>query len=204
MTWCFCGQKVCGQRFTRQYLRAKFAGKGSRVKVREKIIAGKDSLAGKASQEMFAGKDLPKIPVRAKLAGKASQEKFAGKDLPKIPMRAKLAGKASRAKLSQPFARCITGYCCSVCKPEYHMALAMGLHWRLGEASPVAWLTEDLLLMIIERMKPRRQLPAWMSCSWNVTMQQRPRARATGTRATEHPSQTAQEKQCNCLRALVT
>lgn len=160
MTWCFYGQR----------------------------FAGKDSLAGKASQEKFAGKDLPKIPVRAKLAGKASQAKLLQKT----------------AVLSQPFARCITGYCCSVCKPDYHMALAMGLHRRLGEASPVAWLTEDLLRMIIERMKPRRQLAAWMSCSWNVTMQQQRLARATGTRATEHPSQTAQEKQHSLQTAPVT
>ena len=81
------------------------------------------------------------------------------------------------AVVDQPVARCITGYCCSVCKPDYILAMTMGLHPRLGEASPVAGLTEDLLRIIIEKTKPKRQVPAWMSCSWNVKMQQRRRAR---------------------------
>jgi hypothetical protein len=76
-----------------------------------------------------------------------------------------------------PRARCITRYFCSACKPDYTMALAMGLHERLGEASPVA-LTDDLLRTIIEMTKPRRQLPAWMSCSWDVNRAKRRQARA--------------------------
>ena len=87
-----------------------------------------------------------------------------------------LAGKAVRAKpvrkravvVQQPIARCITGYFCSTCKPDYNMALAMGTHGRLGEASPLANLTDDLLRKIIEATKPRRTLPAWMSCSFNL------------------------------------
>jgi hypothetical protein len=54
----------------------------------------------------------------------------------------------------------------------------MGLQERLGKDSPLAVLTDDLLRTIIEKTKPKRQVPAWMSCSWNVKMQQRRRARA--------------------------
>ena len=64
-----------------------------------------------------------------------------------------------------PRVRCITGYFCSACKPDYTMALAMGLHQRLGEASPVAVLTDDLLHKIIRLTKPKRPLLPWMSCS---------------------------------------
>jgi hypothetical protein len=105
---------------------------------------------------------------------------FAGKASSRVRVRAKLAGKALQkpAVVNQPLARCITGYCCSVCKPDYNMALAMGLHMRLGEESPLAMLTDDLLRTIIEKTKPKRQLPAWLSCSWNVTMQKRRQARA--------------------------
>ena len=93
-----------------------------------------------------------KVRVRVKLAGKASTK-------PRV--QAKRAGEA------QPLARCITGYFCSDCKPHYNMALAMGLHGRLGEASPLANLTDDLLRKIIDGTKYKRTLPAWMSCSWN-------------------------------------
>jgi hypothetical protein len=96
-----------------------------------------------------------------------------------------LAAKAVRAKLvrkpavvQQPIARCITGFFCSVCKPDYGMALAMGLHPRLGGGSPVAVLTEDILRKIIEMTRPKRQLPLWLSCGWHVRVQQRHRARA--------------------------
>lgn len=85
--------------------------------------------------------------------------------------------KLRAAVVEQPPARCITGYCCSVCKPDYILALTMGLHPRLGEESLVGNLTEDLVRMIIDKTKPRRQLPAWMSCSWNITMQKRRQAR---------------------------
>ena len=79
---------------------------------------------------------------------------------------------------NQPLALCVTGHFCSVHKPDYNMALAMGLHMRLGEESPLAMLTDDLLRTIIEKTKPKRQLPAWLSCSWNVRMQKRRQARA--------------------------
>jgi len=95
------------------------------------------------------------------------------------------AGKASRAKkvlkhagLKQPDTRCITPHFCSVCKPDLSMALAMGLHTRLGEESPVAVLTEDLLRTIIEMTRPKAQVPMWMSCNWHVRRQQRRRALA--------------------------
>ena len=96
-----------------------------------------------------------KVRVRAKLAGKAPTK-------PRV--RAKLAGK------DKPKARCISWFCCSACKPDYSMALAIGLHRRLGEASPLANLTDDLLRKIIENTKPRRWRPepAWMSCSWKL------------------------------------
>ena len=94
-----------------------------------------------------------KVRVRVKVAGKASTK-------PRV--RAKCAGKP------QPFARCITGFCCSACKPDYSMALAMGLHGRMGQASPMANLTDDLLRKIIDATKPRRTILPWMSCSWQA------------------------------------
>ena len=105
---------------------------------------------------------------------------FAGKGSTRVRVRAKLAGKALQkpAVVSQPIAPCITGYFCSVCKPYYSMALAMGLQERLGKDSPLFVLTDNLLRKIIEKTKPKRQVPEWMSCSWNVKMQQRRRARA--------------------------
>ena len=81
------------------------------------------------------------------------------------------------AQLNQPFVRCITGYFCSVCKPDYTMAVVMALHKRLGEHSPMAMLTGDLLHIIIEMTKPKRKLPAWMSCSWNLNFAKKKRAR---------------------------
>jgi len=83
------------------------------------------------------------------------------------------AAKRKHAVVQQPLARCITGFFCSACKPDYGMALAMGLHPRLGEESPVAVLTADLLRTIIEMTRPKRQLPAWLSCGWDVRMQER-------------------------------
>ena len=96
-------------------------------------------------------------------------------------LRAELRDKQKRVKyalLNQPTVRCLTGYFCNVCKPDYSMALAMGLHPRLGEDSPVAILTGELLHMIIEMTKPKRKLPAWMSCSWNLNFAKRRRASA--------------------------
>ena len=95
------------------------------------------------------------------------------------------AGKASRptkmpkhAGLKRPIARCITPRFCSVCEPDLSMALAMGLHTRLGEESPVGVLTADLLYAIIEMTRPKRQVPMWMSCDWHVKLEQRRRALA--------------------------
>ena len=159
------------------------------------MLAGKGSsvttTAGKGSMPITAGK----LGVRVKVAGKASTST-------KPRVRAKRAGKP------QPFARCITGYFCSTCKPDYNMALAMGTHGRLGEASPLANLTDDLLRQIIEATKPRRTLPAWMSCGWKLTPPLNPLAsspvcstdqgqsscrESVLARATRRPSQTAQE-----------
>ena len=86
--------------------------------------------------------------------------------------------KLRAAVVDQPVVRCITRNFCSDCKPDYILAMTMGLHRRLGEASPVSVLTEDLVRMIIEKTKPKLKVPAWMSCSWNLKMQQRRRARA--------------------------
>ena len=114
-------------------------------------------------------------------------------------MRAKLRA----AVVDQRRARCISVHCCSVCKPDCILAMTMGLHPRLGEASPVSALTEDLLRMIIEKTKPKLQVPAWMSCSWNIEMQQRRQARAVAFHAaqrngdpatqTQLPSETTQD-----------
>jgi hypothetical protein len=96
-------------------------------------------------------------------------------------MRAELHDKQKRVKyalLNQPLVRCITGYFCSVCKPDYSMALAMSLHPRLGKASPVSVLTGELMHMIIQMTQPKRKLPAWMSCSWNLHFAKKTRARA--------------------------
>ena len=92
----------------------------------------------------------------------------------KCEMRAKLRA----AVVEQPLVRCLTGYCCSVCKPDYILAMAMGLHQRLGQQSPVVVLTGELVSMIIEMTKPRRKLPAWLSCSWNLNFAKRRQARA--------------------------
>ena len=78
--------------------------------------------------------------------------------------------------VSKPGARCIGGRFCSVCQPDYILALAMGLHPRLGEESPVAMLTAELLRMIIDMTRYKWQLPAWLSCDWDVKMQKRRRA----------------------------
>ncbi len=106
-------------------------------------------LRAKVRVPMTAGK----LRVRANLADK---------DSTKRRVRAKRAGE------TQPLARCITGYFCSTCKPDYNMALAMSTHERLGQASPLANLTDDLLRKIIDGTKPRRQVPAWMSCTWSA------------------------------------
>jgi hypothetical protein len=178
----------CGQRFAG--CGQRFAGKGSRAEVR-----GLRANLG----------DVVEISFTGMLAAKAVRAQ-----------RPKLVRK--HALVQQPIARCLTGYFCSVCRPDYSMALAMGLHPRLGEESPVAVLTEDVLRTIIEMTRPKRQLPLWMSCDWHGRMQQRRRARAvldssrttqrkrlstparasntnpetaTACTATAHPSQTA-------------
>ena len=118
--------------------------------------------------------DVVGIPVRGQIgdvvempAAKASRS-----------ARARKHAVVEHAVVQQPIARCVTGFFCSVCKPDYGLALAMALHPRLGEQSPAAGLTEDLLRTIIEMTRPKRQLPAWLSCAWHVRMQERHRARA--------------------------
>ena len=69
-------------------------------------------------------------------------------------------------------------YSCIMCKPDYVIALVMALHPRLGDLSAVAALTADLLHMIIQMTRPHRMLPGWMSCTWNLYLQQRRLARA--------------------------
>jgi hypothetical protein len=155
---------------------------------------------------------------------------IAGKGPRKVRVRTKYAGK------SQLVAGCLTPFYCRVCKPDYNVAFVMGLHPRLGEASPVAALTEDLMRTIIEMTKSKRQVqvPLWMSCDWIDSTQQRRGAQTRSMTAlalthppdcnrvccrdreacsrhettrgprTQHPSQTAQEKPCNRLRAPVT
>ena len=95
-------------------------------------------------------------------------------------LRARFAGRemSKHAGLKRPIARCITPRFCSVCEPNYSMALAMGLHSRLGEESPVAVLTDDLMRRIIEMTRPKAQVPMWMSCAWEARIQQRRRALA--------------------------
>ena len=80
-----------------------------------------------------------------------------------------------RVRKAQAVAHCLTPFYCRVCKPDYNVALAMALHPRLGEASPVAALTEDLMRTIIEMTKSKRQVqvPLWMSCDWIDSTQQR-------------------------------
>ena len=156
------------------------------------------------------------------VAGKGSGQRLRAKMKSEIHrMRAELHDKQKRVKyalLNQPIERCITGYFCSVCKPDYNMALFMGLHRRLGEDSPVKILTGELLHKIIEMTKPKRKLPAWMSCSWNLNFAKKKRARTVlecsraAQRLRQHESttppprhdQTVQDQQCNYPRALVT
>ncbi len=95
-------------------------------------------------------------------------------------MLGELHDKQNRLKheLERPVMRCMTGYCCRVCKTDYVIAMAMGLQSRLGKDSPVAALTGDLVHMIIEMTKSIKKLPAWLSCFWNVNMAKKRRARA--------------------------
>ena len=79
------------------------------------------------------------------------------------PTVAKSIEKKRKSKAS-----CATGFCCDACKPDYRMAVAMGMHMRLGEASPFAYLTDDLLNKIIESTTPKRAIPEWMSCTWKA------------------------------------
>lgn len=74
--------------------------------------------------------------------------------------------------------RCRHGYLCIMCKPDYILAMVMGLHRRLGDESAVAVLTGDLVHMIIEMINPKRQMPRWLSCSWDVNCGKRQQARA--------------------------
>jgi hypothetical protein len=82
--------------------------------------------------------------------------------------------------VGKPGVRCIGGPFCGVCQPDYDLALAMGLHPRLGKESPVAMLlgtmTADLLRTIIYMTRPKREVPAWLFCDWDVKMQKRRRA----------------------------
>ena len=155
--------------------------------------------------------------VESKLrAGKVRVPMTAGNVSTKPRVRAK------HARATQPRARCITGFFCSACRPDYNIAIAMGLHPRLGQVSPLAQLTDDLLHKIIENTKPRRTLPAWMSCSFSLRKASTPQATPACSLAsnrdreeccrretmrespTQRPSQTAQERQCNRRRALAT
>jgi hypothetical protein len=74
--------------------------------------------------------------------------------------------------------RCRNGFLCMMCKPDYILAMVMGLHRRLGAESAVAVLTGDLVHMIIEMINPKRQIPRWLSCSWDVNVGKRNQARA--------------------------
>ena len=82
--------------------------------------------------------------------------------------------------VGKPGVRCIGGRFCSMFQPEYILTLVMGLHPRLGEESPVAMLlrtmTADLLCTIIDMTRPKREVPAWFFCDWDVKMQKRRRA----------------------------
>jgi len=96
-------------------------------------------------------------------------------------MRAKLHDQQNRVKhtlLNQRFEVCMMPYSCIMCKPDYVIALVMALHPRLGDQSPLAALLADLLQMIIQMTRPSRMLPGWMSCTWNLYLQQRRLARA--------------------------
>jgi len=83
-------------------------------------------------------------------------------------MRTKRRNKPKVVVVNPPLARCITGYFCAACKPHYHLALAMGLHPRLGAESVVAVLTADLLQLITSMTEYKRRLPEWMCCSWDL------------------------------------
>ncbi len=82
------------------------------------------------------------------------------------------------ALLNQAAIRCMPVYFCSLCKPDYVIALVMGLHPRLGDESHLAVLTLDLVHMIIDMTHPKRKMPPWMSCTWNLEFAKRRRARA--------------------------
>ena len=78
------------------------------------------------------------------------------------------ASATSVEKKRKSKANCVAGFYCGACTPVYKMAIAMCTHRRLGEASSLAYLTDDLLHNIIKSMTPRRELSEWMSCTWKA------------------------------------
>lgn len=72
-----------------------------------------------------------------------------------------------------PPATCPAGFCCSACKDNFpnppapkQLALAMGLHGRLGADAGISVLSPELVRAILDLAKSKqRQVADWMGCS---------------------------------------
>lgn len=68
---------------------------------------------------------------------------------------------------------CPAGFCCSGCKEnvqdtasQKQLAVAMGLHDRLGADAGMSVLSPELVKAILDMTKTKqRQVPDWMGCS---------------------------------------
>ena len=68
---------------------------------------------------------------------------------------------------------CPAGFCCSACKEnvqdaasQKQLAVAMGLHDRLGADAGISVFSPELVKVILDMTKTKqRQVPDWMGCS---------------------------------------
>jgi len=79
-------------------------------------------------------------------------------------------------KRQVPPPTCPAGFCCSACKEnvqdtaaQKQLAVAMGLHDRLGADAVMSVLSPELVKVILDLTKAKqRQVPDWMGCSWSL------------------------------------
>ena len=77
-------------------------------------------------------------------------------------------------KPKPPPRTCPAGFCCSACKQnvqdtasQKQLAVAMGLHGRLGAGAGMSVLSPELVKAILDMTKSKlRQVPDWIGCSW--------------------------------------
>lgn len=88
-----------------------------------------------------------------------------------MPVRRRTPKHPSPPKRSPP--TCPAGFCCSACKQnvqdtasQKHLAVAMGLHDRLGANAGMSVLSPELVKAILHMTESKqRQVPDWMGCS---------------------------------------